>query len=223
MIKWIALLLCFLLTPSMSLAQANTYVYGGNGFDSLGGIAAGADDRIVMTGITESSDGTLAGRTRTGQCGWVLCIDANGEVLWNFCRHTAKYERMEAPYFHSDGSVTVVYWTEQSGIGKLELIRLSPDGEMLSITPLMESADNMTHVRVRGIEAETGYAVLEMDKRTQTSRYLLYDWEGQFLRELDDYEGTVPFSAILSDGTRVSTQDIERNIVDVLVTFEAAE
>ncbi len=223
MTKRIALLLCFLLVPAFSLAQTKTYVYGGSGFDSLGGIAASADGRIAMTGITESSDGTLAGRTRTGQCGWVLCIDQNGEVLWNFCRHTAKYERMEAPFFHLDGSVTVVYWTEQSGIGKLELIRLSPSGEMLSITPLLEAADNMTHVKVRGVEPEAGYAVLEMNKRTQNSRYLLYDWEGNFLCELDHYEGDVPFSAVLPDGTFVSTQDMEQNVVDVLVTLESQE
>lgn len=219
MIKKIALFLCLLLVPAFSLAQTKTYVYGGSGFDSLGGIAAGADGRIVMTGITESSDGTLDTRTKTGQCGWVLCIDANGEVLWNFCRHAAKYERMEAPVVHADGTVTVVFWTEQSGIGKLELIRLSPDGEMLSITPMMESADNMTHVRVCGSEPE-GYAVLEMNKQTQNARYLLFDWEGQYLRELDGYEGSIPFTAVLSDGTCVSTQDIEQNMVDVLVTFE---
>lgn len=218
MIKKIALFLCLLLIPAYSLAQTKTY--GGSGFDSLGGIAAGPDDRIVMTGITESSDGTLDTRTKSGQCGWVLCIDANGEVLWNFCRHTAKYERMEAPVFHPDGTVTVVYWTEQSGIGKLELIRLSPDGEMLSITPMLEAADNMTHVRVCGIEADVGYAVMEMNKQTQNVRYLLFDWEGQYLRELDAYEGSVPFTAVLSDGTCVSTQDIEQNMVDVLVTFE---
>lgn len=220
MTRLIALLLCLMLTPAFSLAQTKTY--GGSGFDSLGGIAAGPDDRIVMTGVTESSDGTLDTRTKTGQCGWVLCIDSNGEVLWNFCRHAAKYERMEAPVVHPDGTVTVVFWTEQSGIGKLELIRLSQEGEMITITPILEAADNMTHVRVCGCEPE-GYAVLEMNKQTQRIRYMLYDWEGQFLRELADYEGSVPFSAILSDGTRVSTQDIEQNMVDVLVTFESPE
>lgn len=220
MTKLIALLLCLvLLLPSFALAQMKTYVYGGSGFDSLGGMAASAEDRIVMTGITESSDGTLAGRTKTGQCGWVLCIDPNGEVLWNFCRHTAKYERMEAPVFHADGTVTVVYWTEQSGIGKLELLRLSPEGEMMSIVPLMEAADNMTHIRVCG--SANGYTVLEMNKQTQTGRYLLFDWEGQYLCEMDDRGGDIPFSVTLSDGTCVSTQDIEQNVVDVLVTFES--
>jgi len=219
MIKKIALFLCLLLVPAFSLAQTKTHVYGGSGFDSLSGIAAGADGRIVMTGFTESSDGTLVTRTKTGQCGWVLCIDSNGEVLWNFCRHAAKYERMEAPVVHSDGTVTVAFWTEQSGIGKLELIRLSPDGEMMSIAQMLESADNMTHVRECGSEPE-GYAVLEMNKQTQNVRYLLFDWEGQYLRELDGYEDSVPVTAVLSDGTCVSTQDIEQNMVDVLVTFE---
>lgn len=221
MTKRIALFLCLLLIPAFSLAQTKTYVYGGSGFDSLGGIAAGADGRIVMTGFTESSDGTLVTRTKTGQCGWVLCIDSNGEVLWNFCRHAAKYERMEAPVIHSDGTVTVMFWTEQSGIGRLELIRLSPEGEMLSVTPLAEAPDNMTHVIVCG--SEDGYTVLEMNKRTQNIRYMRFDWNGQFLCELDDYEGTVPFSVVLPDGTCVTTQDIEQNMVDVLVTFESQE
>lgn len=94
---------------------------------------------------------------------------------------------------------------------------------MLSITPLLESADNMTRVSVCGIEADAGYAVLEMNKKTQTSRCLLYDWEGRFLRELNAYEGVVPYTAVMTDGTRVSTQDIEQNVVDVLVTFESQE
>ena len=95
--RMVCVLLCLLLTPIFAYAQSISHVYGGSGFDSLGGVAVSSNGHILLTGYTDSSDGTLENRTKNGPAGWVLCIDQNGEVLWHFCRHTAKYERMEAP------------------------------------------------------------------------------------------------------------------------------
>ena len=73
----VALLLCLLC--ARALAQA--YTYGGSGSDALDELAVSGDGRIVMTGYTNSSDGTLASRTKTGRSGWVLCVDAQGNAV----------------------------------------------------------------------------------------------------------------------------------------------
>ena len=219
--KRLALFLCILLIPAFANAQSVSYVYGGSGFDTLGGIAVSSDGRILLTGYTESSDGTLENRTKTGPAGWVLCIDKDGEVLWNFCRHSAKYERMEAPAFHPDGSATAVFWTEQGGIGRLELISLSPEGQLLSATPLIEAADNMIHVRALGCIPDTGYVVQEMNKRTQSLRLMVFGLDGQYIGDLKDFDEADALTALLPDGTRVTLRDLEQNNGDVQVSFEA--
>ncbi|MBE5778101.1 MAG: hypothetical protein E7331_02070 [Clostridiales bacterium] len=221
--KWLVLFLFLLLTPAFASAQSDTYIYGGSGVDTLGGVAVSSDGRILLTGYTESSDGTLEDRTKNGPAGWVLCIDHNGEVLWNFCRHYARYERMETPVFQPDGSATVVFWTEQGGIGRLELLSLSPEGQLLSITPLIEAADNMIHVRTCGFIPETGYVVQEMNKRTQSLRLMVFGLDGQYVCDLDHFDEDDPLSALFPNGTRVTLQDIEQNNGDVQVTFEADE
>ena len=217
----LALFLCLLLIPAFANAQSVCHVYGGSGTDTLGGIAVSSDGRILLTGYTESSDGTLENRTKTGPAGWVLCINPDGEVLWNFCRHSAKYERMEAPALHPDGSATVVFWTEQSGIGRLELLTLSPEGQLLSATPLLEAADNMIHVRALGYIPETGYVVQEMNKRTQSLRLMVFGLDGQYIGDLKEFDEADALTALLPDGTRVTLRDIEQNNGDVQVSFEA--
>lgn len=218
--KMVCALLCLLLTPIFAYAQSISHVYGGSGFDSLGGVAVNSNGHILLTGYTDSSDGTLENRTKNGPAGWVLCIDQNGEVLWHFCRHTAKYERMEAPAVQADGSATVVFRTEQSGIGRLELLSLSPEGQLLSVTPLIEATDNMIHLRACGFIPGTGYVVQEMNKRTQSLRLMVFGLDGQYICDLDSFDEGDPLTALLPDGTRVTLLDIEQNNGDAQVTFE---
>ena len=123
----VALLLCLLC--ARALAQA--YTYGGSGSDALDELAVSGDGRIVMTGYTNSSDGTLASRTKTGRSGWVLCVDAQGNVLWSFCSRRGTHDIMSSPVCHEDGSVTVILEAEDDTGTKKELIRLSRDGEVM--------------------------------------------------------------------------------------------
>ncbi len=211
---------CIMLIPHFAFALTEWFAYGGSEFDSLGWISVSDDDRIVMTGITKSSDGTLSTRTMNGQCGWVLCIDGNGQVLWNFCRHTAKMERMDAPAILPDGHITALYRTEQNGIAAIDLITLSADGKMISSKPLIHAPDNMTHVGTYGYDSEKGYIITEMDKRTGEFRVMAYNQEGQYICDTDDYSIGDPATAIMNDGTRVWIQAIEQNAGDVMVTFD---
>ena len=79
--------LCLLvMMAAQACGEARTYTYGGSGEDVLSDIAVSAEGRIALAGYTESADGTLALRTKSGRSGWVLCVNEEGEVLWSFCR-----------------------------------------------------------------------------------------------------------------------------------------
>ncbi|MBQ2989690.1 MAG: hypothetical protein IJD60_00170 [Clostridia bacterium] len=221
-------ILSFIYLPVLSAAgETRTYTYGGSGVEMIYHAAGNAQGRIALAGLTESSDGTLKTRTKSGQAGWVMCIDQSGDVLWNFCRHQAKYERMEVPVWHEDGSVTVLFWMEKSGYSELELIRLSGQGEMLSAKTIAKSQDKMVHLVQRGFLPGEGYAIGWVNKREGTVRCELYDFEGSFVRALGD-EFSIPqnqwtdagWNMELTDGTRVNVQYIEQNNGDVQVTFE---
>ena len=211
----------YVLINSNYLTPKASFIIGGSGVDSLYFITVSEDDQIVMSGLTQSSDGTLGSRTKDGPCGWVTCINNNGNVLWNFCRHTAKYEFMEAPAFLPDGRITVIYRTEQNGIGKLELITLSCDGEMLSIRPLLEAGNKMIHFTVYDFDPENGYVIIEMNKKTGTDRWMLYSQEGEYICDITPYDRVENDNvAVMKDGTRISLKSIEQNNGDMLVTFE---
>lgn len=220
------LLILSALSMPFPAAAGETHRYGGSGMDVVYHAAVSADNRIAIAGLTESSDGTLYTRTKSGQAGWVLCMDQNGEVLWNFCRHQAKYERMETPVFHEDGSVTVLFWMEKSGLSEIELIRLSAQGEMISAETIAKSQDKMVHLATQGFLPGEGYVIGWMNKREGTIRYELYHFDGQFVRELEE-EFSMPenqwtdtgWNMELMDGTSVRVQHTDQNNGDILVTF----
>ena len=221
----VLVLMC--LSAASAAGEPRTYTYGGSGVEMIYHAAGSAQGRIALSGLTESSDGTLHTRTKSGQAGWVLCIDQSGEALWNFCRHKAKYERMEVPVWHEDGSVTVLFWMEKSGLSEIELIRLSAQGEMLSAQTIAASQDKMVHLVQRGFLPGEGYVIGWMNKREGTIRCELYDFDGAFVRTLGD-EFSAPqnewtesgLNVGLPDGTRMNVQYIEQNSGDVQVTFE---
>ena len=225
--------LCLLILASVCLhvlsaaGETRTYTYGGSGLEVIYHAEGNAQGKIALAGLTESSDGTLHTRTKSGQAGWVLCIDQSGEALWNFCRHKAKYERMEVPVWHEDGSVTVLFWMEKSGLSEIELIRLSAQGEMLSAKTIAESRDNMVHLVQRGFLPGEGYVIGWVNKREGTVRCELYDFDGAFVRMLGEEFSTPQnewtesgLNIVLPDSTRMNVQYIEQNNGDVQVTFE---
>lgn len=83
--KCLLLMVVLLMIPYPWAVAQEEYIFGGSKNEILNGVAVSEDDRILMTGYTASSDGTLAGRTKEGHSGWALCVDRNGNVLFSFC------------------------------------------------------------------------------------------------------------------------------------------
>lgn len=199
-------LLCALLLAAIARAEdvryfkvsgesegSRTYAYGGSGRDWLYDIAVSEDDRIALTGWTESSDGTLSQRTRTGRSGWLLVIDAQGNELINFCTRLGTHDNLTAPVFHADGTLTTMLFAEdpEAGWVKLEWIRFDRKGKIISRKVLMESkTPDDPFVSIVGRDAR-GYLLCERMIRGKDgyTHYELYDGDGNPIRRLEEWSG----------------------------------
>ena len=192
-----------------ALAEPRVYTFGGSGYDMLSDIAAGADGRIVMTGSTNSTDGTLASRTKSGHSGWALCIDAQGNVLWSFCSRLGTQDRMDAPVFHEDGSVTVVLCANHGEDDhEYELIRLGAGGEVIERGTMLRGA-NVGNI-VKANAAGAGYVLRENERQSiDPIRYTLFDFTGARVRELDWIDGGLGRTYAFSEGHVIRYRDGE--------------
>lgn len=75
-----AALLILAVLPAWAQGSA---AYGGSGQEALHEAIRTADG-LFAVGETASTDGDLAGRTRSGEAGWALRLDEAGHVLWSF-------------------------------------------------------------------------------------------------------------------------------------------
>ena len=161
-----------------ALAEIRTYTYGGSGEDFLVHLAVSEDGRIAMTGRSDSVDGTLSSRTKTGHSAWLLCVDAQGNVLTNFLTRHGARDCLRFPVFHGDGSLTAVL--DADSAGEQELIRFDREGAILART-VIPIPDGATGLGVSGMTDE-GYLFYEVSGET-IIRHTLYDWDGRFVRD----------------------------------------
>jgi len=150
------------------------YTYGGSKRDWINGMAVAPDGRIAVTGYTESSDGTLSDRTKTWRAGWVMMLDKDMNVLWNFCSRSGDADCMYYPVFHQDGSVSVAHETEGK---QIKIIRLDQDGEEVYSSTVMRknSADEV--FRVLGATTY-GYVLEKAPSAAEKASSMLYEWNG---------------------------------------------
>lgn len=101
-----AVLTALLLLFTRACAQ-ETVAFGGSGEDMLcEAVACG--DGLFAVGTTASSDYDLSMRTRRGETGWALRLDAEGGVQYSFCTARAGMTRLTAPAAFEDGSCSLV-------------------------------------------------------------------------------------------------------------------
>ena len=174
-----------------ALAEPRAFTYGGSADDALGSITVSEDGRIVMAGYTNSSDGTLANRTKTGRSGWALCIDAQGEVLWSFCTRLGDHDVLTAPVFHEDGSVTLILEAEvlSTGEQEIELIRLDRAGAVVFRRTLMKTGGEARYVNYAYRTSE-GYIVGWSDEKATPLGSALFDWDANRVRETGPLPGS---------------------------------
>ena len=185
-------------------AEPRAYIFGGSADDALGSITAGEDGRIVMAGYTNSSDGTLASRTKTGRSGWALCIDAQGNVLWSFCTRLGDHDLLTEPVFHEDGSVTLILEAEvlASGEQEIELIRLNRAGEVVFRKTLMKSGGDAAYIEYAH-KTDEGYIVSWLDEKTTPLGSALFDWDGERVRDT----GPMPYGGVWARSERHVLRD----------------
>ena len=173
-------LLCLL----AACAPAQSYLYGGSADDILGEIAVGSDGRMVMTGFTNSADGTLSARTKKGRSGWALCIGADGEVLWSFVSRLGSHDIMSSPVFHEDGSVTLVLEAETDVSQEMEAIRLDREGNVLNRKTMQKTGGAIEYLWVAPPLWHEGYVLEEMDDKAGSVGFSLYDYDGKRIAQL---------------------------------------
>lgn len=180
---FVALAILFVFAAS-AIAEPRTYTYGGSGDDYLSDIAVRNDGLILLTGNTNSTDGTLSNRTKSGRSGWALCVDRQGNVLWSFCTRLGTQDRLISPVFQNDDTVTVMLQVlKADGERELELIRLNMSGDVVTRKTVVKG-DCFS----RAVEA--GYLIGEPEKDDSMEinplRYLLCNWDGE-TRELQGW------------------------------------
>ncbi|MBP3656416.1 MAG: hypothetical protein J6K32_06940 [Clostridia bacterium] len=213
------LLLCTL--AASACAETRSYTYGGSGHDILYDAAVSADGRIVLTGTTDSADGTLSSRTKAGRSGWALCIDAQGHVLWNFCTRRGSYDTLRYPVFMEDGSVAMLLDTSHSGLYEVEWILLDRDGNQLE-RKILDSRGVPWIVKSGGAADDlSSYVIHALNKKTTERLSLLYTFDGELIRETDYTEGKYFPDPVLADGTCITIENDQDVPLDVTVTFHA--
>ena len=150
------------------------YTYGGSKRDWINAMASAPDGRIAITGYTESSDGTLSDRTKTWRAGWVMMLDRDMNVKWNFCSRSGDADHMRCPVFHDDGQLTVVHHTEGK---QLKIVWLNENGEEALSDTVMTVDEEDEVISVVGT-MEEGYLLCRAEDYGEKRTYMLFDWLG---------------------------------------------
>ncbi len=125
-IRRLLALLAALASLAAARAEGWDRAYGGRAEDCLYEIIPAADG-LFAVGTTFSDDGELSGRTRAGETGWALRLDAEGEPLFSVCSAHAGRTRMARPFAHADGTLSCLLAGEGAGA---EWLRLSAQGQV---------------------------------------------------------------------------------------------
>ena len=173
-----------------SAQTVTTHTYGGSKRDWLYQMAVSDNGDIALTGWTESSDGTLKNRSKTGRSGWLLVIDDEGKEIVNFCTRLGNHDNLSDPVFHEDGTLTVMLFAEDANVGwvKYELIRLDMDGKVLSRKVVAQKGEKDEHfISVVG-KCERGYVIREQRYGDGGyTRYEIVDYDGNRAGQLEDW------------------------------------
>ena len=124
-----------------ALAEDWDRAYGGRGEDRLTELAP-APGGLFAVGTSFSSDGDLSGRTRSGQTGWALRLDGEGNVLFSLSSAHAGRANMERPFAHADGTLSCVLRGDGAGA---EWLRVSAQGRITARVELPQTAALCAH------------------------------------------------------------------------------
>ena len=189
-------LLVLLGTSALALdGETAVYTLGGSEADVVHDAASMHDGGVLLAGFTQSSDGTLSDRTKTGRTGWLACVDAQGKTRWNFCSRQGSNDHMRAPVAHADGTITVLLSANGNEKNLIELIRLSGQGEVISRRKILELSNEQGQCLVEKPGVFAGGYVLAGASSDEPFLHITYRWfdfEGNLLKTVDrQWDGAV--------------------------------
>lgn len=211
--KRFAILFMLLMLMASGAQAERRFTYGGSGVEYFYEAAVSPDGCIVMTGLTDSTDGTLSARTGTGRAGWALCVDAQGEVLWSFTTQISKYDKLRYPVFRADGSVTMLADTSPAGSYDVWWLHVDAQGRLLDKKRLRRETGSRICCGFGIHEAyQSGYVVAVFDKKAATQTCYKYTFDGEpALMEIPATERPYFPEARLADGTLVTVGGTEND------------
>lgn len=172
--KLLAAFVLLMLCAAAGMTEVNTYTYGGSGREWLHDIAAAPDGRIAVTGYTDSSDGSLSDRTKTWRAGWVMMLNAQMNVMWNYCSRSGDADHIKLPVFHEDGTLTVVHETEGK---QMKIVRLDREGNEIESRTVLSDPKEGEMFWTAGA-TQNGYVLTESRDYGAKERHTLFDWDG---------------------------------------------
>jgi len=192
--RTIALVCMMMMLSAPALAQGG-YTLGGSEADVVYNLTAMPDGHMLLAGMTMSSDGTLADRTKTGQTGWLACVAAGGDTLWNFCSRQGPRDYMRAPVVHEDGTITVLLMGNGSEKNLLELIRLSAQGDVIGRKTILAFSNDEAQCLIEEPGVFSGGYVLasaDLNEGFRRITYRWFDFDGKLLKTAaNQWDGAV--------------------------------
>ncbi len=91
--------------------------YGGNSSDIASDIALTKDGGFLIAGTSSSNDADITGNNLWGQNGWLLKINANGDVQWQKTLGGSNPDFGSAVKIATDGSIYVAGYTNSKDAG----------------------------------------------------------------------------------------------------------
>ncbi len=140
--NWIRLVILLLLFPPILSAQTPAIIwqqqYGGTGDDRMNDLISLEDGGYIAAGFTTSSDGDVS-ENIGGQDGWVLRMDAAGNLLWEAVIGGSDRDVLNAVEATPDGGFLLLGTTfsteaslgEAKGESDIWLTKLNADGQIM--------------------------------------------------------------------------------------------
>lgn len=200
--------------------------YGGSGADVLTDLIA-AGDGLLAVGYTDSTDGDLSMRTRTGMTGWMLRLDGEGNALWSCCTARRGRDRMHSPYAHADGTFSAMLTGEGRGG---EWLRISEEARVDARIELPEPDAACSHGQAKALYGlpleKDGALALVVTHEDGTNCYALMRQDGEILPGAQVYphipDGVMEVS-IDGSGRLVAVYPADGNAQIVLIEPGSAE
>lgn len=174
LLSMILIFFCFCYT--VCLAESVSYTIGGSREDWATGFLVSEDGLIIVTGYTDSYDGSFGGYTGNGRRAFVLGVDINGKGKFLNYLQEGEGDYTLSPHFMQDGTIGVFKNTASlSGkIEKTEWIAFDREGNETKRIQLNKDAEY--------IPLLNGF----IEKKSQEGPFYVLDTEFRIVSEFTD-------------------------------------